>query len=68
MPTSPRLPLAALLFASTTALAQLPIPSSNAKVRAALDILKTDNAWTLQQQVELTRHPLAALQRIQTRR
>jgi len=48
---------AALLFASTTALAQLPIPSSNAKVRAALDILKTDNAWTLQQQVELTAIP-----------
>jgi len=48
---------AALLLASTTALAQLPIPSSNAKVRAALDILKTDNAWTLQQQVELTAIP-----------
>src|SRR6476660_7249044 len=57
MHTSPRLPLAALLLASTTALAQLPIPSSNAKVRAALDILKTDNAWTLQQQVELTAIP-----------
>jgi len=57
MPTSPHLPLAALFFASTTALAQLPIPSSNAKVRAALDILKTDNAWTLQQQVELTAIP-----------
>jgi acetylornithine deacetylase/succinyl-diaminopimelate desuccinylase-like protein len=57
MPTSPHLPLAALLLASTTALAQLPIPSSNAKVRAALDILKTDNAWTLQQQVELTAIP-----------
>jgi acetylornithine deacetylase/succinyl-diaminopimelate desuccinylase-like protein len=57
MPTSPRLPLAALFFASTTAFAQLPIPSSNAKVRAALDILKTDNAWTLQQQVELTAIP-----------
>jgi tripeptide aminopeptidase len=57
MPTFPRLPLAALLFASTTALAQHPIPSSNAKVRAALDILKTDNAWTLQQQVELTAIP-----------
>ncbi len=57
MPTSPRLPLAALLLASTPALAQLPIPSSNAKVRAALDILKTDNAWTLQQQVELTAIP-----------
>jgi acetylornithine deacetylase/succinyl-diaminopimelate desuccinylase-like protein len=57
MPTSPRLPLAALLLGSTTALAQLPIPSSNAKVRAALDILKTDNAWTVQQQVELTAIP-----------
>jgi tripeptide aminopeptidase len=57
MPTSPRLPLAALFLASTTALAQLPIPSSNPKVRAALDILKTDNAWTLQQQVELTAIP-----------
>jgi tripeptide aminopeptidase len=56
MPTA--FPLAAaLLLASTTAFAQLPIPSSNAKVRAALDILKTDNAWTLQQQVELTAIP-----------
>ena len=72
MPTSPstsrRFALAALLFASTTAFAQLPIPSSNAKVRAALDILKTDNAWTLQQQVELTQIPVAAVQRIRTRR
>ena len=50
-------PFAALLFASTTAFAQLPIPSSNPKVRAALDILKADNAWTLQQQVELTAIP-----------
>jgi acetylornithine deacetylase/succinyl-diaminopimelate desuccinylase-like protein len=46
-----------LLFGSATALAQLPIPSSSAKVRAALDILKADNAWTLQQQVELTAIP-----------
>ena len=57
MPTSPRLALAAALLASTTAAAQLPIPSSNSKVRAALDILKTDNAWTVQQQVELTAIP-----------
>jgi acetylornithine deacetylase/succinyl-diaminopimelate desuccinylase-like protein len=57
MPTSPPLTLAAALLASTTAFAQLPIPSSNAKVRAALDILKTDNAWTVQQQVELTAIP-----------
>lgn len=37
--------------------AQLPIPSSNPKLRAALDILKADNAWTVQQQVELTQIP-----------
>src|ERR1041385_2706796 len=43
-------------FASSLA-AQLPIPSSNAKVRAALDIIKADNAWTVQQQVELTQIP-----------
>jgi tripeptide aminopeptidase len=57
MPKSARLSLATLFLASTTALAQLPIPSSNPKVRAALDILKADNAWTLQQQVELTAIP-----------
>ena len=57
MPTPVRFALAAVLFASTSALAQLPIPSSNAKVRAALDIIKADNAWTLQQQVELTAIP-----------
>ncbi len=56
MPTA-RLALTALLFTSTTAFAQLPIPSSNPRVRAALDILKTDNAWTIQQQVELTAIP-----------
>jgi acetylornithine deacetylase/succinyl-diaminopimelate desuccinylase-like protein len=57
MPTSSRFTLTALLLASTSAFAQLPIPSSNAKVRAVLDILKADNAWTLQQQVELTAIP-----------
>ncbi len=56
MPISTRLAVAAL-FASTSALAQLPIPSSNAKIRAALDIIKNDNAWTLQQQIELTQIP-----------
>jgi tripeptide aminopeptidase len=48
--------VALCVFASQVA-AQLPIPSSNAKVRAALDIIKADNAWTVQQQVELTRIP-----------
>jgi acetylornithine deacetylase/succinyl-diaminopimelate desuccinylase-like protein len=50
----------ALIFAVAAALpltAQSPIPSKDARVRAALDIIKNDNAWTLQQQVELTRIP-----------
>jgi tripeptide aminopeptidase len=49
---------AALLFASLLGAQQSPaIPTSNAKLRAALDILKADNAWTVQQQVELTAIP-----------
>jgi len=48
--------VALCVFASQVA-AQLPIPSSNAKVHAALDIIKADNAWTVQQQVELTQIP-----------
>jgi acetylornithine deacetylase/succinyl-diaminopimelate desuccinylase-like protein len=46
-----------LALAASSSAAQLPIPASNAKVRAALDIIKTDNAWTVQQQVELTQIP-----------
>ncbi|MGH7617454.1 MAG: M20/M25/M40 family metallo-hydrolase, partial [Gemmatimonadaceae bacterium] len=48
-----------LLFAiiATPLVAQAPIPTANAKVKAALDIIKADNAWTLQQQVELTQIP-----------
>jgi acetylornithine deacetylase/succinyl-diaminopimelate desuccinylase-like protein len=37
--------------------AQSPIPSTHPRVKAALDILKADNAWTLQQQIELTQIP-----------
>ena len=48
--------LAATLVAATLD-AQSTIPSANAKVRAALDMLKTDNAWTIQQQIELTQIP-----------
>ena len=47
---------AATLVAATLG-AQSTIPSANAKVRAALDILKTDNAWTIQQQIDLTQIP-----------
>ena len=45
------------LLAASTLAAQSPLPTSNPKVRAALDIIKADNAWTLQQQVELTQIP-----------
>ena len=37
--------------------AQSPIPMNNPAIRSALDIIKADNAWTLQQQVELTQIP-----------
>jgi metal-dependent amidase/aminoacylase/carboxypeptidase family protein len=46
-----------LLALSSALAAQSPLPTTNAKVRAALDIIKADNAWTLQQQVELTQIP-----------
>ena len=55
MPTRQYLALA--LIAAAPLCAQTTIPSSNAKVRAALDLLKADNAWTVQQQVELTQIP-----------
>jgi len=52
----PLLVVASLAFAASLA-AQTTIPASNAKVKAALDMLKADNAWTLQQQIELTQIP-----------
>jgi len=52
------LALPALLFAAPLAAqSALPLPTTDAKVRAALDLLKADNAWTVQQQVELTQIP-----------
>jgi acetylornithine deacetylase/succinyl-diaminopimelate desuccinylase-like protein len=53
----PALLLVAPLAAPLAAQSALPLPTSNAKVRAALDLLKADNAWTVQQQVELTQIP-----------
>lgn len=35
----------------------LSLPTANPKVRAALELIKADNAWTVQQQVELTQIP-----------
>ena len=49
--------LSASLTFATSLVAQPTIPASNAKVKAALDMLKADNAWTLQQQIELTQIP-----------
>src|SRR3954468_23783055 len=53
----------AVAMAALSAMAALPVaaqsrpPMTNPKLRAALDIIKADNAWTLQQQVELTQIP-----------
>lgn len=54
MPTLARSLSALGLLAALPLGAQSPIPLTNPKVRAALDMIKADNAWTLQQQVELT--------------
>lgn len=56
----PTLRLAILAFAAlpvAAVAAQAPLPTNNPKVRAALDMIKADNAWTLQQQIELTQIP-----------
>ena len=49
----------ALFLAAQTLTAQAAptVPTTNAKVRAALDLIKADNAWTMQQQTELTEIP-----------
>lgn len=52
-----RLLSAALTLVAATLAAQPTIPTTNARVRAALDLIKADNAWTLQQQIELTQIP-----------
>jgi|KBSSwiStaDraftv2_1062776.scaffolds.fasta_scaffold195857_2 tripeptide aminopeptidase len=56
MPIPKYLP-AVLLLAAASLVAQPTSPASNAKVRAALDLLKADNTWTIQQQIELTQIP-----------
>src|SRR6185437_10050661 len=48
---------AAIALAAASPVAAQTVPANNARVRAALDIVKADNAWTLQQQVELTQIP-----------
>jgi acetylornithine deacetylase/succinyl-diaminopimelate desuccinylase-like protein len=49
--------LSVLLIAALPLAAQSPLPTTHPRVKAALDILKADNAWTLQQQMELTQIP-----------
>ena len=53
-----RHPLLALAFAFALPLgAQSSPPTSNAKVREVLDIIKADKAWTFQQQLEIVQIP-----------
>ena len=56
-PSPARLALLALALVAAPLAAQLPIPASHPKVHAALELIKADNAWTMQQQVELTQIP-----------
>ena len=54
------MPLRRLFLALAFALplgAQAPLPTSNAKVREVLDIIKADQAWTFQQQLEIVQIP-----------
>lgn len=46
-----------MALAAAPLAAQSPLPTANPAVRAALDMLKAYNAWTMQQEVELTRIP-----------
>lgn len=49
---------ALLIAVAPSLLAQaVPVPAANPRVRAALDVLKADNAWTLDQQVSLCEIP-----------
>lgn len=58
MRTHPTLPAAfASLVVALPLAAQSSIPLNNPRVRAALDMIKADKAWTMQQQVELTQIP-----------
>jgi acetylornithine deacetylase/succinyl-diaminopimelate desuccinylase-like protein len=50
--------LALIAFALPLAAQVTPaIPTTDPKVRAALDLIKADNAWTMQQEIELTQIP-----------
>ena len=46
-----------LLLAAAPLAAQMPVPASHPRVKAAVDGLKTDNAWTVDNQVSLCEIP-----------
>src|SRR5689334_22558200 len=49
--------LLALTLAAVPAGEQLPVPASNARVQSAVNAIKRDNAWTLNQQVSICEIP-----------
>ncbi len=51
-----RLFFASLLLAAPLA-AQMPIPTTNARVTSALEAVKADNAWTIDQQISICEIP-----------
>ena len=51
-----RIFLAALLIAAPLA-AQMPVPTANARVKSAVDAVRADNAWTIDQQVSICEIP-----------
>ena len=51
-----RLFFASLLLAAPLA-AQMPVPITNARVKSAVDAVKADNAWTLDQQISICEIP-----------
>ena len=49
--------LAIVAAAPLAAQSPLPLPANHPRVKAALDVIKADKAWTFQQQQELTAIP-----------
>ena len=47
----------ALVAPAVSLAAQSPLPTNHPRVKAAMEQIKADKAWTFQQQVELTQIP-----------
>ncbi len=56
MTSTSRIALAALFVAAPLA-AQLPVPATNPRVKAAVDGLRADNAWTIDNQISICEIP-----------